>query len=405
MSQLLLYNSRVVLKDAVKPGGVLIRDRRIELVFTRDQTPVGLSSSDSIDLSGAYLAPGFIDIHIHGSAGIDVQDTDAAGLKKLSDFLLAEGVTGYFPTFVPANEKVYSEATTTIELFMRQQRKDELGKRPLTARVLGIHFEGPFVSKNRCGALQSKHFRIYEDDPKSLNLFFGRSPMDRRLMTLAPEITGATELVNQLARNSVRPFIGHSQADHESLDRAFAFGARHITHFPNALDPLHHRKPGAVDWGLLRDDVTLDCIADFHHLHPEMLRLIYKSKTPQRMALISDAIKPAGMGDGEFLVWGEPILVKNGRTSLARKADESTIAGSVITMRQAVKNMVEIGVPVQHSIYMATAVPARVAGLEGFGSIEEGMFGDLISFDDDFEIKLATVGGAPAYKKVLETNT
>ena len=224
-------------------------------------------------------------------------------------------------------------------------------------------------------------------------------------MTLAPEITGATELVKELAHNGVRPFIGHSQAERESLDRAFAFGARHITHFPNALDQLHHRKPGAVAWGLLRDDVTLDCIADFHHLHPDMLRLLYKLKTPQRMALISDAIKPTGMGDGEFSVWGEPILVKNGRTSLARKPEESTIAGSVVTLRQAVKNMVEIGVPLQHAVYMATAVPARVAGLEDFGLIEEGMFGDLISFNDDFEIRFATIGGAPAYKKVLETNT
>src|SRR5215510_2839540 len=310
MSQLLLYNSRVVLKDAVKPGGVLIRDRRIELVFTRDQTPVGLSSSNSIDLGGAYLAPGFIDIHIHGSTGIDVQDTDAVGLRKLSDFLVAEGVTAYFPTFVPADEKVYREATTTIELFMRQQRKDELGKRPLTARVLGIHFEGPFVSKNRCGALQSEHFRVYDDDPKSLTLFFGRSPIDRRLMTLAPEIAGATELVNELSRNGVRPFIGHSQADHESLNRAFAFGARHITHFPNALDPLHHRKPGAVGWGLLREDITLDCIADFQHVDPLMLRLIYQTKSADRMALISDAIMPTGLGDGEFSVWGELITVR-----------------------------------------------------------------------------------------------
>jgi N-acetylglucosamine-6-phosphate deacetylase len=396
VSQLLLYNSQVILKDGVKAGGVLVRDRRIAFIFTRDQTPIGLSSSDSVDLGGAYLAPGLIDIHIHGSAGIDVQNTDAVGLKKLADFLIGEGVTSYFPTFVPADEKVYREATTTIDLFMRQQRKDELGKRPVTARVMGIHFEGPFVSKNRCGALQSEYFRIYENDPKSLSLFLGRSPMDRRLMTLAPEIAGGTALVSELARNGVRPFIGHSQADHECLDHAFAFGARHITHFPNALDPLHHRKPGAVAWGLLRDDVTIDCIADLHHLHPDMLRLLYKSKTAHRMALISDAIKPAGMGDGEFLVWGEPILVKDGRTALVRKPDEPTIAGSVITMRQALKNTVEIGVPLHQAVYMASAVPARIAGLEGFGSIEDGMSADLISFNDDFEIGFATIGGLQA---------
>jgi N-acetylglucosamine-6-phosphate deacetylase len=399
MTQLFIYNARVILKEGVRAGGVLIRDRRIELVFSHDQTPVGLSASDSVDLEGAYLAPGMIDIHIHGSAGIDVQDTDAAGLRKLSDFLIAEGVTGYFPTFVPAVEKVYREATTTIDLFIRQQRKDELSKRPVAARVLGIHFEGPFVNKNRCGALHTEHFRIYKSDAKSLDLFFGKSSSDRRLMTLAPEIAGGTDLVRRLVRNGVRPFIGHSQADHECLDRAFEAGARHITHFPNALNPLHHREPGAVAWGLMRDDVTVDCIADLHHLHPDMLRLMYKSKAADRMALISDAIKPAGMGDGEFLVWGEPIVVKNGRTALGRQPEQSTIAGSVITMRQAVKNSVGIGIPLHEAVYMATTLPARIAGLEGFGSIEEGMFGDLVSFDDDFEVRFATVAGAPAYKR------
>jgi len=399
MAHLLLYNARVVLRDGVRPGGVLIRDRRIDSVFNRDQTPVGLSASDSVDLGGAYLAPGMIDIHIHGSAGFDVQDTDASGLKALSDFLIAEGVTGYFPTFVPSEEKVYREAATTIDLFMRQQRKGELAKRSGTARVLGIHFEGPFVSKKRCGALQTEHFRTYEDGPATLNLFFGKSSSDRRLMTLAPEITGGTALVSQLTRHGVRPFIGHSQADHECLDRAFEAGARHITHFPNALDPLHHREPGAVAWGLLRDDVTVDCIADLHHLHPDMLRLMYKSKSADRMALISDAIKPAGMGDGEFVVWGESIAVRDGRTALARRPEESTIAGSVITMRQAVKNIVGIGIPIHRAVYMATTVPARIAGLDGFGSLEEGMFGDLISFDDDFEVQYVTIAGTPAYRR------
>jgi N-acetylglucosamine-6-phosphate deacetylase len=130
-----------------------------------------------------------------------------------------------------------------------------------------------------------------------------------------------------------------------------------------------------------------------------MVRLIYKSKSSDQMALISDAIKPAGMGDGEFLVWGEPITVKDGRTALARRPEESTIAGSVITMRQAVKNIIGIGIPIHRAMYMATAVPARIAGLEGFGSLEQGMFGDLISFDDDFEVRFATIAGTPAYRR------
>jgi N-acetylglucosamine-6-phosphate deacetylase len=190
-------------------------------------------------------------------------------------------------------------------------------------------------------------------------------------------------------------FIGHSQADPATLDLAFEAGARHITHFPNALDPLHHRKPGAVAWGLLRDDVTLDCIADFHHVHPLMLRLIYQSKSADRMALISDAIMPAGLGDGEFSVWGEGITVRDGRTALARQPGESTIAGSVITMRQAVKNVVDLGVPVHEAVRMASLVPARIAGIESeLGSIKEGKRAELIAFDDEFAVRSAVIGGS-----------
>ncbi len=398
MAQLLLHNARVVLEGGVQRGGVLVHERRIAHVFTHDKTPTGLSANDSIDLAGAYLAPGMIDIHIHGSAGVDVQSTDTAGLTKLSEFLLAEGVTGYFATFVPSDERGYREAIAAIDSYVAQQNEADRNNKPqVAARILGIHFEGPFVSEHRCGALRREHFRTYDGDPRSLDLFIGGSSRTRRLMTVAPEIQGGLELTRELTRNGVRVFVGHSQADPETLDLAFEAGAHHITHFPNALDPLHHRKPGAVAWGLLRDDVTLDCIADFHHVHPLMLRLMYQSKSAARMALISDAIMPAGLGDGEFSVWGEEITVRNGRTSLARQPGETTIAGSVITMRQALKNIVHLGVPVHEAVRMASLVPARAAGIEAeLGSIKEGLLADLIAFDDEFAVRLATIGGAPA---------
>jgi len=388
----------VILESGVQHGGVLIRDRRIALVFAHAQTPAGLSASDTIDLGGAYLAPGMIDIHIHGSAGVDVQSTDAAGLTKLSKFLLAEGVIGYFPTFVPSDEQGYRDSIAAIGSYINQQEDAHRNnKAQVSARILGIHFEGPFVSEHRCGALRREHFRTYDGDARSLEQFISGPSLSPRLMTLAPEIQGGLDLTRELTRSGVRVFIGHSQADPATLDLAFEAGARHITHFPNALDPLHHRKPGAVAWGLLRDDATLDCIADFHHVHPLMLRLIYQSKTADRMALISDAIMPAGLGDGEFSVWGEGITVRDGRTALARQPGESPIAGSVITMRQALKNIVDLGVPVHEAVHMASLVPARIAGIEAeLGSIKEGKRAELIAFDDEFAVRLTIIAGAPA---------
>ena len=393
MVELLLHNARVVLAPAVLHGGLLIRDGRIAQFFANDQTPCGLSSSESIDLNGSYLAPGLIDIHIHGSAGVDVQATDADGLNKLSEFLLAEGVTGYFATLVPTDEREYREALATIASYAVQQESRR------GARILGIHFEGPFVNEHRCGALRSEHFRTYGGDREAIELFVG-VPMPR-LMTLAPEVQGGLDLIRELTKEGVRVFIGHSQADPETLDLAAQAGGRHITHVPNALDPLHHRKPGAVAWGLVRHDVTLDCIADFQHVHPLMLKLIYESKGADGMSLISDAIKPAGLGDGEFTVWGEQITVRNGRTSLAGPSGQNTIAGSVITLREALRNIVKVGVPIHEAVRMATLIPSRVASIESeHGSIEAGKLADLIAFDDDLTMRFVTVGGAPRINRL-----
>jgi N-acetylglucosamine-6-phosphate deacetylase len=401
MAQLILHNARVVRERGIDRGGVLIRDGRVAQIFADDQKPAGLSTNESIDLDGAYLAPGLIDIHIHGSAGVDVQATDEAGLAKLSEFLLSEGVTGYFATFVPTDDRGYKDAIASISSYV--ERQDDANNSKGGARILGIHFEGPFVSEHRCGALQRKHFRSYDGDPRSVEAFTGGSrektkPTIARLMTLAPEIHGGLDLIreltNQLTNQGVRVFIGHSQADPDVLHQAARAGALHITHFPNALEPLHHRQPGAVAWALVQNNVTLDCIADFHHVHPLMLRLMYQSKGADAMALISDAIMPTGLGDGEFSVWSETITVRNGRTSLAREAGKDTIAGSVITMRQALKNIIGLGVPVHEAVRMATLVPARVVGIESeYGSIEEGKRADLVAFDQDFSPQLALVQG------------
>jgi N-acetylglucosamine-6-phosphate deacetylase len=402
MTDLLLHNARVILNDRIERGGVVVRDGRLARVFADGQTPTGFSAADAINLADAILAPGMMDIHIHGSAGVDVQNASHDELQTLSDFLLAEGVTGYFATFVPTDERGYQQAIAAVESFIAAQREAARQSQPRGAQVLGIHFEGPFVSRNRCGALKTEHFRTYTGDPRSLDLFT-ISRADNlayaRLMTLAPEAAGGLDLIRELTARGARAFIGHTEAEAATLDAAFDAGARHITHFPNALAPLHHRKPGTIAWGLLRDDVTIDCIADFHHVHPMMLRLMAKAKTPLRMALISDAIQPAGLGDGTFKVWDIPINVKDGLTALVEGPGAGTIAGSVITMREALRNITQTGVSLADAAHMASLIPARAAGLDDYGLIEAGKRADLIAFDDDFIVQLALVGGAVALNK------
>ena len=383
MTDRLIINARVILASGIQPGGVLVRDGRVASVFNSADTPSGLSSKDIVDLKDEYLAPGMIDIHIHGSAGVDIQTTDVDGLAKLSKYLLGEGVTGYFPTLTPTDDARYRRSLDVIQAYAASQTGARAG-----ARILGVHFEGPFLSRQRCGALHADQFRTYDGDRRSLALFLGRRAIGATLMTLAPEVSGGVGLLHDLLSSGARVFIGHTQADAQMLDLAFEAGARHITHYPNGLDPIHHRQPGAALWGLVRQGASLDCIADLHHVDPMMLQLMYGSKGAGRMALISDAIMPAGLGDGEFEVWGDRIKVLNGRTSLGEGPASGSLAGSVITMRQAVKNIVSIGIPLHEAVHMASLVPAQVAGIDrDYGSIEPGKRADLIAFDEEYRMQ------------------
>jgi N-acetylglucosamine-6-phosphate deacetylase len=399
MTQLLIHNAKVILKDKVQYGSILVRDGCIVQTFIEGDAPTGLNEDERIDAGGAFVAPGMIDIHIHGSAGVDVQNASQDELAKLSEFLLSEGVTGYLATFVPTDEQGYQQTIAEIENYIAHQDECETKG----ARILGIHFEGPFVSHEKCGALQRRHFRTYSGDPQSIAVFTQRENASlhyARTMTLAPETEGGINLIEELTRNQVRSFIGHTIATPEILDKAVAAGARHITHFPNALEPLHHRKPGALAWGLLHKDVTLDCIADFHHVHPLMLQLIHQNKSAEGMALISDAIKPTGLGNGEFVVWGDKIAVKDGLTALVDGPAKGTIAGSVISLRDALKNISSLNIAIHEASCMASLVPARAAGIAAeYGSIETGKRADLIVFDEDFHLSFAIIGGKIACDK------
>jgi N-acetylglucosamine-6-phosphate deacetylase len=400
----LLKNARLVLEHGIAEGDLLVREGTIASISTTGESAGALTQDQIIDLNGYYLAPGLIDIHIHGSHGIDVLDADAAELQRLADCLLEEGIAGYVPTIVPIGESGYRDTLRSIAECIDNSHN----RARKYSQVLGVHFEGPFVSEKKCGALHKELFRTYDGNASSLEIFSaeglggvaGDFGLPCRLMTIAPEIAGGIELIGDLTRAGVRCFVGHTAADFEALNEALSAGAVHITHFPNALEPLHHRRPGAVAWGLLTDEVSVDSIADYQHVHPEVLKLIYRMKGPGRMALISDAIPPTCQAEGEYVVWGDRIEIKNGRTRLVpsgpptQVSREETIAGSVITLRQAVKNAIGIGIPPHEAILMASLVPARAAGIDRrIGSLIAGKVANLVAFDDDINAKLVLIEG------------
>jgi N-acetylglucosamine-6-phosphate deacetylase len=384
----LLRNARIVLPEQVlELGSLLIEDGRIARVI-EGSSAESVSTDSVIDLNGATLFPGFIDIHIHGASGFDVNNATAGDLVRVSEFLASKGVTSWLPTLVPATNEQYERAIAAISELMSQQATAQSGE--LGARVLGVHYEGPFVNSEQCGALHREHFRTYKNVTALDSLPTIEHADAVHLITVAPEIEGGIELIGELRRRGWIVSIGHTRATPDVLDEAKAAGAQHMTHFMNAMSPLHHRAPGPIGWGLLNDDVSLDLIADGVHLDPMMLKVLLRCATPARLALISDGIAATGQGDGEHEIWGEKITVANGRTSNAR----GSIAGSVITMLDAVKTMRSLGASESDVARMASSNPARLLGIEpDCGSIEEGKRADLAVLDDQAHIQLTFVAG------------
>jgi N-acetylglucosamine-6-phosphate deacetylase len=385
MKSLLLKNGTIVLPDReVVNAAVLIEDGKIASIGSHSENP----RAETIDLSGATLLPGFIDVHIHGAVGVDVMNATPSALQQVSEFLASQGVTAWLPTLVPGSDEEYAHVATSVAESMRNSGGTSLAASRPGARILGLHYEGPFVNSAQCGALHVEHFKTYSG-PADLDRL-RVTPEMKKMITLAPEVDGGIDLIRELTRRGWIVSIGHTRAPLPILDSAFEAGARHMTHFMNAMSPLHHRNPGPIAWGLLHDDVTVDLIADGIHLDPFMLRLLTKLKGVHRLALISDAIAAAGRGDGDYKIWGETITVKNGRTSNA----SGSIAGSVITMLDAVKIMHSLSISWVDLAHLASLNPARLLGIDSeCGSIEIGKRADLVALDSNSNILLTLIAG------------
>lgn len=385
----LLRGARLVLPQRIAEGAsLLIENERITRIFEQD-ADVNAHAAKTLDLAGLTLLPGFIDVHIHGAVGVDTMEATASDLHRVARFLARNGVTAWMPTLVPAPVEDYRRAVNAIETFMNEQ--DE---QTAVARALGVHYEGPFINSAQCGALRPAYFQTFKGATELDSLAVIGIESAAHMMTVAPETDGGVELVRELVRRGWIVSIGHTRAAVEVLDNALEAGARHMTHFMNAMSPLHHRQPGPIGWGLMTDDLTCDVIADGVHVDPMMLKLLLRSKTPARVSLISDSVAPTGLGDGEYNIWGETISVAEGRTRNAR----GSIAGSVITMRDAVRTMLSLGVSVEDVTRMASSNPARLLGIErDYGSIEEGKRADLVAFDREGNVRLTLVGGRIAF--------
>ncbi|HET7572746.1 MAG TPA: N-acetylglucosamine-6-phosphate deacetylase [Gaiellaceae bacterium] len=343
-----------LVRGALVPGDVEVEDGRI--------AAVGLGPARG----GRVAVPGFVDLQVNGSGGVDFLSASTADYARAGEALLLGGVTAYQPTFITSPEATLLEALRALPAS---------GPGP---RVLGAHVEGPFLSPERPGTHPRSHLR--EPDLALLERILDAGRVTQ--MTLAPELPGADALVARLLERGVVVSAGHTNATAEEARRAFDLGVSGVTHVFNAMRPFRSRDPGVAAVALTRADVVVGVVVDGHHLAEETVRLIWACARG-RVALVTDAIAAAGAGGGAYRLGEVEVEVAQGAAPMR---EDGTLAGTVLTMIDAVRNLHALGVPFEDAVGAATEVPARFLGRDDVGVLEPGAAADVVLLDDRLEI-------------------
>jgi len=368
----IITNGKFILPQQVVEKHHLIFADTIQ-ALEPDSTPLP-PDAEIIDAQGCYVSPGFINIHLHGAKGSDAMDGTPAALATIAGSLPSTGVTSFLPTTMTASRPDIYKALENI--------KNAQGNKQ-GAKILGANVEGPFISVKYKGAQKEE----YIDQADFTKIATYKDVI--KLITIAPETCLATNFISRCRRADIIVSLGHSSATYEEALTAIKTGATHVTHLFNAMSSLHHRKPGLVG-AALDSDAYVELICDNIHVHPMLQRLVYKLKSPDKIILITDAMRAALLGDGESELGGQKVFVRGPRATLA----DGTLAGSVLAMNAALRNFkVNTGAPIWKVVAMVTLNPARELGLNKIGSLETGKMADLTIFDQDFKIKQTFING------------
>jgi N-acetylglucosamine-6-phosphate deacetylase len=385
---LLYYTNIVTSSEVIKQGAIAFSDSQITYVGPMESAPHvdGLK----IDLQGKYVAPGFIDIHVHGGKGVAFGESNdpRAELEAYSKWVAGNGVTGYLCSLAAPDARALAEEISRFA--------DVLDKGVEGAQPLGLHLEGPFINIKKKGAFNPAWLREPSLEEAKTFLKAGRGWV--RQMTLAPELHGAQEIAALFRSNGVVVAMGHTDADVETASAALRGNFTHVTHTFNAQSGFHHRQPGVFGAIMASDEVTAELIADTIHAHPVAMKVLIRCLGTDRVVLITDAMPGAGLPDGVYDLVGFKVTVKDGHANLP----DGTIAGSTVLMNQCVHNIHHlVGVPLPEAIKMASLNPARAMGFaDRLGSIEVGKEASLVVIDEDINVYITVVKGKIVYNNL-----
>ena len=360
----------------IKNAKILIGKAFLEADIQFDETITAIGKIEGpadLDAQGCYVVPGLVDIHTHGAMGEDFSDGRRPGLQPLADYYAAHGVTSYLATTMTLREEVLTPAMHAIRDF-----KPRSG-----AKCAGVHLEGPFLSYAKRGAQAAEN--LHKPDPALFHRLNEASGGQVRLVTVACEEEGALPFIREISRICTVS-LGHTTADYDTAMSGFLAGASHATHLYNGMPSLLHRAPGVI--GAAFDaGASVELICDGLHIHPSVIRATYQL-FGDKLNLISDSLRCAGMPDGDYELGGQPIVVKNHKATLL----DGTLAGSSISLLDAVRNVVRFGLPLAGAVYAASTAPALAAGLDA-GVIAQGRAADLLVLDEDLALKAVFVDG------------
>ena len=360
----------------IKNGKILIGKSFVDgdIQFDRAITAIGrLEGPADLDAQGGYVIPGLVDVHTHGALGEDFSDGKPEGLQPLADYYAAHGVTSYLATTMTLKEEVLTPAMHAIRDF-----KPKSG-----AKCAGVHLEGPFLSYAKRGAQAAEN--LHKPDPALFHRLNEASGGQVKLVTVACEEEGALPFIREISRTCAVS-LGHTTADYDTAMAGFLAGASHATHLYNGMPSLLHRAPGVI--GAAFDaGASVELICDGLHIHPSVIRVTYQL-FGDKLNLISDSLRCAGMPDGDYELGGQPIVVKNHKATLL----DGTLAGSSISLLDAVRNVVSFGLPLAGAVYAASTAPALAVGLKA-GTIQAGRAADLLVLDSDLALKAVFVDG------------
>lgn len=386
MTSLLIQGPSIYLENEIIENGLLrIENQKIASISSADSSFMPSDHALLTFPKSFSLIPGRIDLHVHGVAGVDVMDASPEALMTMSRMLAQEGTTSFLATTLSMPIENIEAAIKNVLSFMENDQNEG-------ATILGLHLEGPFLAPSKMGAHQNEYLLLPDCDLMGRWQHLAKGMI--KLVTLAPELPGAKALIRYLLDLNIIASIGHSDASYEQAKEAMDWGCRHVTHLFNAMSGLNHRKPG-VALAALQSSILCELIADGHHLAWEILRLAFDCKGHKQLCLVTDSMRAKCMPEGCYHLGDQPVFLKNG----AARLEDGTLAGSILTMDQAVKNLLDQGIcHLLETIYLCSINPAKQLGLfHELGSIALNKYADLVVLDENHKVVLTLCKGKIVY--------